>query len=169
MKFKLKIGAVLLALALLPAAVFLIHAHPAVLIGLLMAGLGVAGTVTFTYSSFQHSGAFGGGFTGGSAVAPTAAQAAQVSAMSALVGFTDTDTTWVFTHNWGLSAAQAAALLPQIIIEVVSQQAGTTAVMPVIGCNVTSNTNLVTFTKTQATYSGCTVSIWLRRAHSIGL
>ena len=171
MKNKLKIGAVLLALALLPAAVFLIHASPATIVSMVV-GLGMiaAGTVTFTYESFQHSGAFGGGFTGGSTTAPTAAQAAQISAMSALVGFTDTDTTWTFTHNWGLSAAQAAALLPQVIINPVSGvQAVATAVAPVIAVNVTSSTNVVTFTKLQATGSGMTVSIWLRRAQSIGL
>jgi hypothetical protein len=167
---KLKmIGAALVALALLPAAVLLFHIQltPAMLLGL---GFGLAGTVTFTYESFQHSGSFGGGFTGGSAVAPTAAQAQQVNAMSALVSFTDTDTTFTFTHNWGLSAAQAAALLPQVIINPVSGvQALGTAVAPVIAVNVTSNTNAVTFTKLQATGSGMTVSIWLRRAHTIGL
>ena len=162
------IGAALLALAILPAAVLLFHVHltPAMLIS---AGLGLAGTVTFTYESFQHTGAFGGGFTGGSAVAPTAAQAQQISAMTALVGFTDTDTTFVFTHNWGLSSAQAAALYPEVLITVVTQQAGTIAVNPVLGVNVTSNTNLVTFTKTQATGSGATVAITLRRPHSLGL
>lgn len=86
--------------------------------------------------------------------------------MSALVGFTDTDTTWTFTHNWGLSAAQAAALLPQVIVNPVS---GAQTVAPVIAVNVTSSTNVVTFTKVQATGSGMTVSVWLRRAHSIGL
>ena len=162
------IGAALLALAILPAAVLLFHVHltPAMLIS---AGLGLAGTVTFTYESFQHTGAFGGGFTGGSAVAPTAAQAQQISAMTALVGFTDTDTTFVFTHNWGLSSAQAAALYPEVLITVVTQQAGTIAVNPVLGVNVTSNTNLVTFTKTPATGSGATVAITLRRPHSLGL
>jgi len=170
MNTKLKwIGAALLALALMPAAVMLFHVplSPAILLSL---GLGMAGTVTFTYESFQHSGSFGGGFTGGSSTAPTAAQASQVNAMSALVGFTDTDTTWTFTHNWGLSAAQAAALLPQVIINPVSgAQAVGTAVAPIIQVNVTSNTNVVTFTKQQATGSGMTVSIWLRRAHTIGL
>lgn len=169
---KLKIGAALLALALLPVAGFLIH--PVSVAHLVSLGLLIGGTVTFTYESFQHSGSFGGGFTGGSAVAPTAAQAQQVQAMSALVGFTDTDTTWTFTHNWGLSAAQAAALLPQVIMEITAGWNGNalvfgTAVNPVIAVNVTSNTNVVTFTKLQATGSGCTMSIWLRRAHTIGL
>ena len=171
---KLKIGAVLLALALLPVAAFLFQIHAVSIASLVSIGLAIGGTVTFTYESFQHSGSFGGGFTGGSNVAPTAAQAQQVQAMSALVGFTDTDTTWTFTHNWGLSAAQAAALLPQVIMEITNGWNGNafvfgTAVNPVIGVNVTSNTNVVTFTKLQATGSGCTMSIWLRRAHTIGL
>lgn len=171
MKNKLKIGAVLLALALtLPATAFLIHLHAVTLATLFTMGLGLAGTVTFTYESFQHTGAFGGGFTGGSNTAPTAAQAAEISTMTALVGFTDTDTTWTFTHNWGLSAAQAAALFPTVIINPVSgQQAVGTAVAPIIAVNVTSNTNLATFTKVAATGSGQTVSITLRRPHSIGL
>jgi hypothetical protein len=163
---KMKLGAALLALAILPVAAFLFYIHPITIATLVSASLAVAGTVTFTYESFQHSGSFGGGFTGGSATAPSAAQAQQVQAMSALVGFTDTDTTWTFTHNWGLSAAQAAALLPQVIVNPVS---GAQTVAPVIAVNVTSSTNVVTFTKVQATGSGMTVSVWLRRAHSIGL
>lgn len=170
MKKKL-IGAVLIALALciLPVAAILAHLNSVhVLTALLSCGALAAGTVTFTYESFQ-TGSFGGGFTGGSNVAPTAAQAQQTNAMQALVGFTDTDTTWVFTHNWGLTAAQAAALFPEVIINLVSgQQAVGTAVYPVIAVNVTSNTNLVTFTKVAATGSGQTVSIVLRRPATPG-
>ena len=172
-KQKLKFfGAALLALAILPAAVMLFHHFHSHLTASVLTGLlfGLAGTVTFTYESFQHTGAFGGGFAGGSSVAPTAAQAQQISAMTALVGFTDTDTTWVFTHNWGLTAAQAASLYPEVIINIVgSLQAVATGVAPVISVNVTSNTNLITFTKLQATGSGNTVAITIRRPHSIGL
>jgi len=164
---KWKIAAVIVALSIMPAAVFVLHLPVSALLTLsMLAGAGMAGTVTFTYESFQYQGKFGGGFTGGSATAPTAAQAQQTQAMSALVGFTDTDTTFVFTHNWGLSAAEAAALLPQIIVNPVSG-AGASAVYPILQANVTSNTNLVTFTKVNATGSGMTVSIWLRRAASI--
>lgn len=162
-------GAVLIALALciLPAAAILAHWNVAHLV---VASLGcmALGTVTFTYESFQALGSYGGGFTGGSNAAPTAAQAQQVNVMQALVGFTDTDTTWVFTHNWGLSAAQAAALFPEVTINLVSgQQAVGTAVYPIIAVNVTSNPNLVTFTKVAATGSGQTVSIILHRPSSI--
>lgn len=165
------IGAALLALAILPAAVMLFHlvSHPSIA-SLVSLGLGIAGTVTFTYESFQFNGSFGGNFTGGSATPPTAAQAQQVMAMSALVGFTDTDTTFTFTHNWGLSAAAAAALCPQVLWQMVTPQTtGTTQVMPVISVNVTSSTNVVTFTKVQQTTSGCTISIWLRRPSSVSL
>ena len=159
-------GLIALALCILPAAAILAHFS---MVHIITASLGcmALGTVTFTYESFQALGSYGGGFTGGSNVAPTAAQAQQVNVMQALVGFTDTDTTWVFTHNWGLSAAQAAALFPEVIINLVSgQQAVGTAAYPQIGVNVTSNTNLVTFTKVQQTGSGQTISIILRRPNS---
>lgn len=167
MKTKWKIGAVLIALALcmLPVAAILAHLTVFNLTTAALGLCGLAGTVTFTYESFQ-TGSFGGNFTGGSSTAPTAAQAQQVNAMSASVAFTDTDTTWVFTHNWGLSAAQAAALWPQVDMNIISNNTGT-PVAPVIAVNVTSNTNLVTFTKVQATGSGCTMSIVLRRPASI--
>lgn len=163
---KLKIGAALLALAILPAAVLLFHLNIQT-VCMLLAGAGAA--VTFTYDSFEHTSAYGGNFTGGSAVAPTAAQAQQISRQSASVSFTDADTTWVFTHNWGLSAAQAAAHLPDVLINIISgQQAVGTAKAPNIAVNVTSDTNKVTFTKVADTGSGCTVSIVLRRVHSLG-
>lgn len=166
MNKKWKIGAVLFALALVPAAVFL-RLDLATISSL---GLLAGAAVVFTYDSFQHSGNFGGGFTGGSAVAPTAAQAQTIPRMSASVSFTDADTTWVFTHNWGLSAAQAAAHLPDVLINIISgQQAVGTARAPNIAVNVTSSTNIVTFTKVADTGSGCTVSIALHRANSIGL
>lgn len=168
MKTKWKIGAALLALAILPAAAFLFHVSGATLCNLSI--LGLAGAVVFTYDSFQHTGAFGGGFTGGDATAPTATQAKQIERQSGTVSFTDADTTWVFTHNWGLSAAQAAAHLPDVIVNMIAgQQALGTAVVPNIAVDVTSDTNVVTFNKLADTGSGCTLSITLRRAHSIGL
>lgn len=165
-KLKL-IGAALVALALLPAAVLLFHIqlHPATLLGL---GFGMAGVVTVTYESFQHTGAFGGGFTGGSAVAPTAIQAKQISAMSVLVEFTDTDTVFSLTHNWGLSAAQAAALLPQIIWQpVLLPEALGTQIMPALAFTF-ADTNVIGVTKLADTGSGATIVVWLRRPHSLG-
>jgi hypothetical protein len=169
MRTKKKLGAVLIALALciLPVAAILAHFNAVNMVTAFLAfGALAGGTVTFTYSSFQ-TGSFGGGFAGGSNVAPTAAQAQQVNAMSALVGFTDTDTTFTFTHNWGLSAADIAALQPYVDINVASgQQAIAVAVVPNLAVSV-ANANVVVFTKVQATGSGCTVSIVLRRPASI--
>lgn len=161
-------GWVLIALALLivPAAVILLHVD---LLTVSMLTLGVAGTVTFTYESFQHTGAYGDLFTGGSATAPTAAQAQSISLMTAKVGFTDTDTTFTFTHNWGLSAAQAAALLPLIQWNIIAdQQALGTAVVPNIAWDVETDTNVITATKLADTGSGCTISVAIRRPHSLG-
>lgn len=156
------------ALAILPAAVFCFHALS--LNQLAVALVGTLGVVTFTYESFQIGGAFGGGFTGGSAVAPTAAQAQQVPAMTALVGFTDADTTFTFTHNWGLSTAQATALFPEILwIVDSSTPASTPTALPVLSANRIGNTNAVVFVKNTATGSGCVVAITLRRPHSTGL
>jgi hypothetical protein len=130
MKTITKIGAVLMAiiaLALMPAAAFaaetVAHApsahHSNLLFWLVSVGLSVAGTVTVTYSSFAADNStpqFGTGFTGGSAVAPTAQQSAQVNRINALIGFTDADTTITLTHNWGLSAAAIAANEPDIVV-----------------------------------------------------
>lgn len=168
MKSKLKlIGAALLALALVPAAVlaFHIHVNPAVLASL---GVALGGAVTVTYESFQHTGAYGGGFTGGSSTAPTAIQAQQISMMSILVNFTDADTVFTLTHNWGLSAAQAAALLPIINWQAVNYpQALGTQKAPAIAFTF-GNTNAITATKIADTGSGCTIAVYLRRPHSLG-
>lgn len=165
---KLKFGAVLLALALtMPAVAFLLYARVIPVAVIFSAGLGAVGVVTITYESLQHTGAFGGGFVGGTNVAPTAAQSNGAAAITALVAFTDSDTTWVLTHNWGLTAAQIAALLPEVIINPVSGVQAA-AVYPVIALDRT-NGNQVTFTKVSAVNSGMTVSVTLRRPHSIGL
>ncbi len=164
------IGAALaaVALAILPASVFWFHA---ISLGqLAAASLAVVGVVTFTYESFQIGGAFGGGFTGGSAVAPTAAQAQQVSAMTALVGYTDADTTFTFTHNWGLSTAQATALFPEVLWTIDSSTPAATPLQaPILVVNRSGNTNAVVFVKNTSAGSGCILAITLRRPHSIGL
>jgi hypothetical protein len=169
-KKKKLFGAALMvvALAILPAAVFCFHAMT---LNQLAVGLvGTVGVITFTYESFQIGGAFGGGFTGGSNVAPTAAQAAQVQAMTALVGFTDADTTWTFTHNWGLSSAQATALFPEILWCIDSSTPASTPVsMTTFAVNRVGNTNAVVFTKGTAAGSGCILAITLRRPYSAGL
>lgn len=165
---KLKfLGAALLALAILPAAVMLFHLIPHHLtLGAISAlSMGVAG-ITITYESFQFGGAFGGGYTGG-ATAPTQAQSAQSPTVVAQVNFTDTDTTFTLTHNFNLSTAAVAALRPLVIISTVgSVQAVGTAVAPIITVVVGANT--VTFTKQQATGSGSTVSIAILKPQAYG-
>jgi hypothetical protein len=83
MNTKLKlIGAALVALAILPAAVLLFHVNP---LHALMGLVTVAGVVTVTYQSFQAQGNFGGAYTGG-ITPPTKAQAVQVQAVVATGG-----------------------------------------------------------------------------------
>jgi hypothetical protein len=154
---KLKfIGAALLALATLPAAVLLFHIHIS-LPALLMIGSGSIGAFTVTYESFQFNGQFGGGYTGGT-TPPTQAQSFTVGTVIAQLNFTDTDTTFTLTHNFNLSAAAVAALRPCIDWWTVgSVQAVGVAVAPILTFVGAANT--VTVTKQQATGSGQTVAI----------
>lgn len=181
MKNLTKIGAVLvaiMALALMPAAAFAaaldgaVSSHQAViqhtgalghvLVWLVTIGTAVAGTVTVTYSSFAADNPtpqFGTPFAGGSAVAPTAGQAAQVNRINALVGFTDTDTTITLTTNWGLSAAALAANEPDIIVrDFALGSSGTTP----SGLTWAVNANTVVGTKTNIAGSGRTICVTLR-------
>jgi len=121
---------------------------------------------TVTYASFQTGNTYGGGYTGGT-TAPTTSQSSQTNIVSALLNFTDTDTTFTLTHDMALTAAQLAALLPLVTWSVVSSvQAVGTAVAPVFAITKASNT--VTFTKLQATGSGCTIQIDVRRPMTPG-
>jgi hypothetical protein len=154
-KKKLFIGAALVALATLPAAVLLFHIH--LIPALVMLTSGAIGTFTVTYESFQFDGIFGGGYTGGT-TPPTQAQSYQVGTVVATLNFTDTDTTFTLTHNFNLSAAAVAALRPLVSwVTIGSVQAVGTAVAPVLTFAVATNT--VTVTKLQATGSGQTVAI----------
>jgi hypothetical protein len=165
---KLKfLGAALLALAILPAAVMLLHLTPHNLFeSIVWLSTGAVGVVTITYESFQFGGAFGGGYTGG-ATAPTQAQSAQSPTVVASVNFTDTDTTFTLTHNFNLSAAAVAALRPLVIItQITSVQALGVGIAPIIAVVVGANT--VTFTKQQATGSGATVSIAILKPAAYG-
>jgi len=166
MNTRRKLGAVLMAviaLALMPAAaVTANHIGSHALTWIVGLGLGIAGTVTVTYSSFVQdnpSPQVGTAFTGGSAVAPTAIQAAQVNRINALVGFTDADTTITLTHDWGLSAAAQAAHEPDIIV--VDQALGSSTTTP-SGITWAWNTNTVVGTKANTAGSGRTISITLR-------
>lgn len=160
-KTKKVLGAALLALALLPAAVLVFHIQ--LVPALLMLGTGIAGTVTVTYASFQDGSGLHGGFTGGT-TAPTQAQSATVNAVVAQVSMADTDTTATVTHNFGLTAAQAAALQPYITHYIQSLGSNTTA--PVFTFALT-NTNVITVNKVSNTGTGGTLVVIVRRPQTI--
>lgn len=121
---------------------------------------------TATYASFQDGSGIGSGYTGG-ATAPTQAQSAGRNLVSALLNFTDTDTVFTLTHNLNLSAAQLAALFPLVTwITTGSVQAVGTAVAPVLA--IAKGANTITVTKLQATGSGQTVQIDIRRPGTPG-
>jgi len=157
-----KIGAVLmaiLALALLPAAAV---AHTSPLVWIVSLGMGIAGTVTVTYSSFAADNPtpqFGTAYTGGT-TAPSAQQSAQVNRINALVGYTDADTTITLTHNWALSAAAQAANEPDIIVRSYAVGSATTFNLDEITWAVSTNTAVGT--KASIAGSGGTICVTLR-------
>jgi hypothetical protein len=165
-----KIGAALMAiivLALMPAAALATttsHAHSAhgSPLGFLIAlGLGIAGTVTVTYSSFAADNPtpqFGTPYTGGT-TAPSALQSSQVTRINALVGFTDADLTITLTHNWNLSAAAQAANQPDIVIR--GSAVGNSNTFGQAEITWTVGTNSVTGTKASIAGSGGTACVTL--------
>lgn len=121
---------------------------------------------TVTYASFQDGSGYYAGYTGGS-TAPTQAQSFTRNLVSLTLNFTDTDTTFTLTHNFNLTIAQLACLLPLVNINTVgSVQAVATAVAPVFTVSKAANT--VTLTKLQATGSGSTVQVDIRRPGTPG-
>ena len=158
---KVKFGAALVALAILPAAVFLFHLS-------LVTGLTIAfmfgplalGTVAVTYGSFQDGGGPGGGYTGGT-TAPTTSQAQVVNSIIAQVFMADTDTTATITHNFQLTAAQLAALYPWICWYVAQFTSSNVQVQPLLSFAL--GTNTVTITKASATSSGGTYNVIVQR------
>jgi hypothetical protein len=158
-----KIGAALvaavLALAILPAAVFWFHVP---IVSLFMLGLASAGTVTVTYQTFQvPGGGYGGGYTRGT-TPPTTGQAAQVQAVVALVNIADTDTVITITHNMGISTAALAALQPYVHTYL---QALTGTTGPVLTYALT-NSNVVTINHVSNTGTGGTYVVTVRRPWS---
>jgi hypothetical protein len=120
---------------------------------------------TVTYASFQDGSGYSA-YTGG-ATAPTQAQVNNRNLVSALLNFTDTDTTFTLTHNMNLTSAQLTCLYPLVTVTTTgSVQAVGTAVAPVLAITKASNT--ITITKLQATGSGSTVQIDIRRPGTPG-
>ena len=166
---KRKIGAALVAvvaLAILPAAVLFFHLIPISFNTLALLGAGAMGAFTCTYGSFQDGAGIGNGYTGG-ATAPTQAQASGRPLVSAQLAFTDTDTTFTLTHNMNLSAAQLAAFYPLVTITALVNQS-TVVGEPAANIAVVKGANTLVLTKIQATGSGATVQIDIRRPYSPG-
>jgi hypothetical protein len=156
MNTKLKIGAVLLALALciLPVAAFHVN-----LLTAAIALCGIAG-VTVTYASFQDGSGPHQAYTGGT-TAPTIVQSETVNAVVATVSFADSETTALISHNMQITAAQLAALQPYIQCYIAT---GPT-VLPILSFALTSG-NVVTVTKTSLEGSGGSLVVIIRRPYS---
>jgi hypothetical protein len=160
MNTKLKIGAVLLALALciLPVAAFHVNLVTAALML-----CGIAG-VTVTYASFQDGSGPHQAYTGGT-TAPTATQSQTVNAVVVQLTMGDTETTATITHNFGLTAAQAAALQPYIQWYI-SSLTTNTGTWPLFLAFALTNTNVVTVTKATDTGTGGVYTVIIRRPYS---
>lgn len=89
---------------------------------------------------------------------PTSQQAVSCNTQIARVVMGDTDTIAVLTHNWGLTAAQAAQFLP--LIKWYVENIGAT--FPPVSFTLT-DTNTVSVNKVATTGSGCTLVVALER------
>lgn len=90
----------------------------------------------------------------GGATPPTAAQAAYHNSFSAVVTGDGSATSIVFTHNWGLTAAQLTAALPWVILEPILASGNTAAAIV-----TTRATNSVTLTCTAFSGAGLRVRV----------
>jgi hypothetical protein len=163
MTTKKLIGAALLALAILPAAVFVFHLSIASAFMLAMCGAPlVFGTATISYASFQDGSGPHGGYTGGT-TAPTQGQSYTVNAVVAKVTMGDTDVSAAIVHNLGLSTAQLAALQPYITIN--TDGASVNTVSPILKFTRTDG-NTVTMAKDSNTGNGGTYIVTVRRPWS---
>ena len=149
--------AILIALAIMPAAVFWFHVS---IVSLFALGCGLAG-VTVTYQSFQVNSAGnprpGGLYTGGT-TNPTVTQAVGTDVVVALVNFGDTDTVATITHNMQITSLGLTNLQPYITwwIEALT---GTAA--PVL--TFTATTAVVTVNHVANTGAGGTFVVVIRR------
>lgn len=166
MTIKQKFGAALLvvALAILPAAVFHLSTHTSIVA--LLFGLGaIAAGTTITYQTFQDGSGPHGGYTGGT-TAPTTAQSATVNAVVAQVSFGDTDTIATITHSLGITTAQLAALQPYVQMYL-QTAAATTNTYPLLTVALT-NSSTVTINKVSNTGTGGTWVVIIRRPGTPG-
>ena len=98
------------------------------------------------------------GFPVAGTTAPSAAQAATQTHITATVQFGDTDTIATVTHNWGLSTTQNSAFFPEVDMQLNSSP--TTAIPFILA---TLGTNSVNITKASATGSAGTLIVHVRR------
>jgi hypothetical protein len=94
---------------------------------------------------------------------PTLAQALNCNMVVATVNWSDSEITALLTHNWGLSAAQAANLWPTTIIDYL---AGSTTTLPQAITVTYTNTNVVTLTKSTVVGGQGTLVVTLLRPFS---
>lgn len=110
-----------------------------------------------TYSSPDN-----GVFTLGSTVAPTATQATKINLLTAVINMLDADTTGTLTHNWNLSTAELAALLPLIGW----YMTGPGTAFPILSFALT-NSIAVTVAKTSLVGTGGTFNVTLLRPNTL--
>ena len=96
------------------------------------------------------------------ATAPTAAQSASQSAVTATVVFTDGDTGQDVVHNWNLTATQLAALFPFVCVRSIANGTLVGAVLVTL-----KDSNTVTISKASAVGSNFTAAVVIQRPHSI--
>ncbi len=122
--------------------------------------LAVAGTVTLTYK-----------YPVGTTVPPTAIQASQVQVVVGEVNWADSDTTTLFTHNFGIATAPGfAGILPGLISffpEVMIVNSGVSTVAAAISVAWTNGTTL-TLGKGSIVGTAGTIIVYVRKPHSIG-
>ena len=161
---KINIGAALLvlALAIVPAAVFLCHISP---VTLLLAGAGAAATVTVTYQTFQVAPgggpAPGNGYIGGT-IPPTTIQSIGVTTVRALINWADTDTLITITHNMQVTALGLSALQPFVdyYFQALAAAANTYPVFTI----ALTNSNVVTINKVSNTGTAGTAVVRILKA-----
>ena len=108
----------------------------------------------------------GGVGAGQTTTAPTAAQASQVTLMTAAVAMGDAETFALFTHNWGLPASFPSFLFPVITYRQGDIGTGPSTQLGNLTFNI-SNTNVITINKLAGVGNGGTFIITLMKPHSI--